>query len=125
MTNSFVSNKYLSQSIISNVSSNKNELLKHVRLAIAITLISVKFCDPYLHLPVFVAFFIPSFTVLSGYYCVSLNLVAVLCVLDFDKFHDTGPKTDMQSPVGPFRSYRKSSNKPPSLISTPFLGEES
>ena len=113
MTNSFVSNKYLSQSIISNVSSNKNELLKHVRLAIAITLISVKFCDPYLHLPVFVAFFIPSFTVLSGYYCASLNLVAVLCVLDFDKFHDTGPKTDMQSPVGPFRSYRKSSNKPP------------
>ena len=28
----------------------------------------------------------------------------------------------MQSPVGPFRSYRKSSIKPPSLVSTLFFG---
>ena len=77
MTNSFVSNKYLSQGIVSNVSSKKNELLKHVRLTIAITLIFFKIFDPYLHLPVFAVFFIPSFNVLSGYYDVSLNLVAV------------------------------------------------
>jgi len=112
MTNSFVSNKYLYQSIISNISSNKNELLKHVRLTIAIILIFFKFCDPYLY------------NVLSGYY-VLLNLVAVPRVLNFDKVHDAGPKTDMQSPVDPFRSYRKSSIKPPSLVSTPFSGEES
>ena len=42
-------------------------------------------------LPVFAGFFIPSFNVLSGYYDVSLNLVAVPCVLNFDKVH--GPKT--------------------------------
>ena len=118
MTNSFVLSKYLSQGIVSNVSSKKNELLKHVRLTIAITLIFFKVFDPYLHLPVFAVFFIPSFNVLSGYYYVSLNLVAVPCVLNFDKVH--GLKTDMQSPVGPFPSYRKSSIKPPSLISTLF-----
>ena len=91
MTNSFVSNKYLSQGIVSNVSSKKNELLKHVRLTIAITLIFFKVFDPYLHLPVFAGFFIPSFNVLSGYYYVSLNLVVVPCVLNFDEVH--GPKT--------------------------------
>ena len=123
MTNSFVLSKYLSQGIVSNVSSKKNELLKHVRLTIAITLIFFKVFDPYLHLPVFAVFFIPSFNVLSGYYYVSLNLVAVPCVLSFGKVH--GPKTDMQSPVGPFRSYHKSFIKPPSLINTLFLGEES
>ena len=42
---------------------------------------------------VFSVLFIPSFNVLSGYFCVSLSLVAVPTVRIFDKIHDTAPLT--------------------------------
>ena len=37
--------------------------------------------------------FIPSFNVFSGYFYVSLSLVAVPTVRIFDKIHDTAPLT--------------------------------
>ena len=65
---------------------------------------------------VFAESFIPSFNVLSGYYNVSLNMVAVPTApghsLHFGKFHDTARLTSSVKPVWFLKFYISSFFKP-------------
>ena len=89
-TNSFLSNKYISQAIIQNVTDTKSELSKTSRLTSFQKLaIPIHFC-PFVPSFVFALLLIPSLNDLSDYFLVCQFGGGSYC-LNIDKSRDTAP----------------------------------
>ena len=89
-TNSFLSNKYISQAIIQNVTDTKSELSKPSRLtSFQKHTMSSRFC-PFVPFFVFAVLLIPSLNVLSDYFLVCQFGGGSYC-LNIDKSRDTAP----------------------------------
>ena len=94
--NSFMSNKYISQAIIQNVTNTKSELCKTIRLTSQLIsfqklTMCIRFC-PFVPSFVFAVLLIPSLNVLSDYFFVCHFGGSCHC-LNFDKTRDAAVLT--------------------------------